>query len=401
MFLPTLLVSEVQTPEEICQTHYSGSQERQDHEPLTESRTTGLRSKLKLIQIGSCIFDALLRTKVHWISYSVLSFGLLSLFVPFYQWIAKPVRNVKFLFRWSYVNQEYVDLKETYETARIRLLTEYDRCNPLTENAAMQEYYDYLQKTVQSDGDLQFIARTAMLKAFQDVSEKLGYYGVVEEHVTDIVALPKEYFAEEEKKELSLASEDVGIKRGTYNYFNMDQVRDVSPFALAVLDLKHNNVDRGYLDKAMNEYQRRYMTPGSRPCYSAMGGIAIDNQSQDQSARINRLRHMPVSFSPGLVRQLNDWSQNHRRPLHAMHNGIQVGTEISHANQKLRERGQSAHVEPPAKLDLSEKMNSLREIATPSPSPPKEDDSPSKPKFGTNLELIFLDSDRNDDKYDL
>jgi len=103
-----------------------------------------LRCKLYSKKIASTIFDKILTKSITIYSWSILSIGIFSVFVPLYLVIYDLFVFCK---RQNKVESKEQNYDVDYDDMRTKFMNEYDRANPITKDLAFKDYFSFIKST--------------------------------------------------------------------------------------------------------------------------------------------------------------------------------------------------------------------------------------------------------------
>lgn len=210
------------------------------------------------------IFDHLLIGSTHWSAYAIFTFGLSSLFIPYYKLISSLVLRLGF-FRYHKSVHPSALKKHRYSESRLKFFMEYDRSNPVTQNQAKKEYFAYLQSKLGDNENLKDITDQIALKMHQVQSDQVAYYSGSQDshHMADQAeAIPSSILQEDTEFMANISPNTLfkrqqTVRRGVFNYFTQGVVGDLNPLALAAMDFSNNNLENGYLKNLLNNSEDR------------------------------------------------------------------------------------------------------------------------------------------------
>lgn len=93
------------------------------------------------------IFDKISYDQITAPSIILFAFGAFFMMVPVYRIVGKSLSNKSCYNQHENVQEKNMD--DDYENFRTQFLSEYDRSNPVTNAAAMKDYFNFLQRKVE------------------------------------------------------------------------------------------------------------------------------------------------------------------------------------------------------------------------------------------------------------
>lgn len=99
-----------------------------------------------LTQVSSAIFDKILKGQITAYAWTILSIGMLSVFIPLHLLIYD-VLVCTCKLKHSQMDEQHID--EDYDDMRTKFLNEYDRSNPVTKDQALAEYFQFIKSNPQ------------------------------------------------------------------------------------------------------------------------------------------------------------------------------------------------------------------------------------------------------------